>query len=50
VQIARPPTEKPSAPKPAGLIEIELANGVRVRVDPAVNISALRRVLGVLRG
>jgi transposase len=50
VQIAKLPTAKPSAPKPAGLIEIELADGVRVRVDPGVNVSALRRVLSVLRG
>jgi transposase len=50
VQIARSPDEKPAAPKPSGVIEIELANGVRVRVDGAVNAAALRRVLGVLRG
>ncbi len=50
VQVANPPVEKPSVPKPAGLIEIELANGVRVRVDPAVNVVALRRVLSVLGG
>lgn len=49
VQIAKPATEKPTAPKPAGLIEIELANGNRVRVDAAVNVAALRRVLSVLR-
>lgn len=34
----------------SGLIEIELAGGVRVRVDEAVSAVALRRVLGVLRG
>ena len=32
VQIAKPP-EKPPAPKPSGVIEIELANGERIRVD-----------------
>ena len=50
VQLARSAEEKRPASKPAGLIEIELANGVRVRVDAAVNASALRRVLDVLRG
>jgi transposase len=49
VRIARSP-DKPPAAKPAGVIEIELANGVRLRVDGAVNAAALRRVLGVLRG
>jgi transposase len=49
VQIAKPP-EKPPAPKPCGVIEIELANGERVRVDAGVNAAALRRVLNVLRG
>ena len=49
VQIAKPP-EKPAAPKPSGVIEIELANGARVRVDAGVNAAALRRVLNVLRG
>ena len=49
VQIVKPP-EKPPAPKPAGVIEIELANGERVRVDAGVNAAALRRVLNVLRG
>jgi transposase len=49
VQIARSP-DKPPAAKPAGVIEIELMNGVRLRVDEAVNAGALRRVLGVLRG
>jgi len=49
VQIGRSPDKTP-APKAAGVIEIELANGVRVRVDGAVNAAVLRRVLGVLRG
>ena len=50
VHVTRPAEEKPPAIKPHGLIEIELANGVRVRVDAAVNASALRRVLDALRG
>jgi transposase len=50
VQLARSPDDKPPAPKPSGVIEIELANGVRVRVDGAVNTAALRRVIGVLGG
>lgn len=33
----------------AGMIEIELANGMRLRVDAFVNERALRRVLSVLR-
>jgi transposase-like protein len=43
-------TDKQPAPKSPGVIEIELASGVRVRVDAAVNTAALRRVLGVLGG
>jgi transposase len=50
VQIAKSPTDRPCGSKPAGLIEIELANGNRVRVDAAVNVAALRRVLSVVRG
>ena len=34
----------------AGVIEIDLPNGVRVRVDSGVNEKALRRVLSALRG
>jgi transposase len=33
-----------------GVIEIDLPDGVRVRVDSAVNEKALRRVLSALRG
>jgi transposase len=33
----------------AGMIEIELADDVRVRVDGTVNSAALRRVMAVLR-
>ncbi len=32
-----------------GLIEIDLADGTRLRVDAVVNERALRRVLAVLR-
>ncbi len=38
------------APRPSGVIEIEFAGGVRVRVDDAVSLVALRRVIAVLRG
>ena len=38
----------PSLPRPDGLIEIVLTNGVLVRVDAAVDGRALRRVLGAL--
>ena len=34
----------------AGVIEIDLPDGVRVRVDSGVNERALRRVLSALRG
>ncbi|MBV8504317.1 MAG: transposase [Alphaproteobacteria bacterium] len=34
----------------AGIIEIELSGGIRVSVDEGVSISALRRVMSVLRG
>jgi transposase len=33
----------------AGVIEIDLPSGVRVRVDSGVNEKALRRVLSALR-
>ncbi|TMK27537.1 MAG: IS66 family insertion sequence element accessory protein TnpB, partial [Alphaproteobacteria bacterium] len=33
-----------------GVIEIDLPDGVRVRVDSSVNEKALRRVLAALRG
>lgn len=52
----RPPAER-SAPSPPagvvqrrGVIEIELAGGVRVRVDGEVSLAALRRVVTALRG
>jgi hypothetical protein len=34
----------------AGVIEIDLPEGVRVRVDGAIDEGALRRVLAALRG
>jgi transposase len=46
--IAEPPIVPPEAvapPRPQGLIEIMLSDGVTVRVDAAVNTHALRRVL-----
>ena len=36
--------------KRVGQIEIELENGIRVRVDPDVSLAALRRVVTALRG
>ena len=34
----------------AGIIEIDLPDGVRVRVDGSVNEKALQRVLSAVRG
>ena len=41
-----------SAPNPrrAGVIEIELSDGIRVSVDDGVSVAALRRVISVLCG
>lgn len=36
-------------PKPSGVIEIDLRNGMRVRVDVGIDEAALRRVLLVMR-
>ena len=43
-----PAPSMPTSPPASGLIEIELANGHRVRVDRDVDADALRRVLSVL--
>ena len=48
-----PPTTRSSGPsmdQRAGLIEIDLPNGVRVRVDAFVNERALRRVFVAMKG
>jgi transposase len=45
---AAPPTE-PVLSRMPGVIEIELSDGTRVRVDETVSLPALRRVLSVLR-
>ena len=37
-------------PRRSGVIEIELSSGVRVSVDESVSVTALRRVMSVLRG
>ena len=50
---AAPPAPGPRSPargRAGGIIEIELAGGERARVDEAVSLAALRRVLAVLRG
>lgn len=55
VRIAASPDTPPaprapvSASRRAGLIEIELAGGVRVSVDEGVSLAALRRVMLILR-
>src|SRR3954451_13711972 len=46
----RPPSPHPTLDQRAGVIEIDLPGGVRVRVDAFVNERALDRVLKVLRG
>ena len=38
------------AGEPAGVIEIELPGGIRVRVGSSVDVERLRRVLSVLKG
>jgi transposase len=43
------PPAAPAMPRPDGLIEIVLPDGVSLRVDARVDVKALRRVLGVLR-
>ncbi|AUN32338.1 hypothetical protein C0V82_18320 [Niveispirillum cyanobacteriorum] len=52
VEVARgeptPPPAVTPVPTGGGLIEIELAGGLRLRVDQHVDADALRRVLGVL--
>jgi transposase len=52
-----PPSPQPSQPANtrasldrAGMIEIDLPNGVRLRVDAFVNEKALRRVLQAMKG
>lgn len=42
------PSKPPSLPSLPGLIEVELPIGVRLRVGPDVDASALRRVLAAL--
>jgi transposase len=44
------PPAHPAGARRGGSIEIELAGGVRVRVDETVSVAALRRVPSVLRG
>ncbi len=43
------PLPRPAMDKRPGVIEIDLADGTRLRVDAFVNERALRRVLAVLR-
>jgi transposase len=46
----RPPAPHPALEQRPGVIEIDLPEGVRVRVDAFVNERALGRVLRVLKG
>ena len=43
------PLSRPAMDERPGVIEIDLADGTRLRVDAFVNERALRRVLSVLR-
>jgi len=43
------PLPRPAMDERPGVIEIDLADGTRLRVDAFVNERALRRVLTVLR-
>lgn len=49
--VMSPPQSSPSSPehRRAGIIEIELGGGCRVRVDRDVDVEALQRVLELLR-
>jgi transposase len=49
VQLSSVKPAAPEAKTPPGLIEIELANGTRLRVDAFVNERALQRVMSVLK-
>jgi len=44
------PTGSPVPPQRAGMIEVELPSGARVRVDAFVSEKALRRVLRAMKG
>ena len=46
---SEPLPSRTTTPRRTGLIEIELSGSVRVSVDEAVSVTALRRVLAVLR-
>ncbi len=48
--VATTPAPRPPQARPSGAIEIELPDGVRVRVGDEVGLAALRRVLSALRG
>lgn len=53
-EVGGTPSHRESLPRPSmderpGVIEIDLADGVRLRVDAFVNERALRRVLAVLK-
>jgi transposase len=45
----RTPPRRPGLEERPGVIKIDLADGVRLRVDAFVNERALRRVLAVLK-
>jgi transposase len=44
-----PPARRPSMDERPGVIEVDLPDGARIRVDAFVNEKAFRRVLSVLK-
>ena len=50
VALPVPPVASPPPARRSGMIEIELAGGRRVRVDGAVDVGALKRIVDVLEG
>ena len=45
---ARPSVRKPANTNARGMIEVELANGRRVRIDASVDLDVLARIIAVL--
>jgi transposase len=50
VKITHERVDEPTAPPPVSgdKVEIELLNGYRIRIDPSIDVEALRRIVDVL--